>query len=107
MPRFFLKWYNKLFKHPVDDTADKNGTFIYPDLETALVGCFNVADNTLLEASEATIGNVNVNSFGIMEPLFDKVKTLVERKIDTLSLQNLFSRRIYFWAKSFNLKNKL
>ena len=94
-----MKWFNKLFKHPVDDTADENGAFIYPDLETALVGRFNVADNTLLEASEATIGNVNVNSFGIMEPLFDKVKTLVERKIDNLSLQNLFSRKMYFYLE--------
>jgi len=68
----FLFKANNMMTETQDDTADENGAFIYPDLETALVGCFNVADNTLLEASEATIGNVNVNSFGIMEPHFDK-----------------------------------
>ena len=58
-----------------DASNDENGAFIYPDLETALVGSFNVADKTLLEASEAVIGSVNVNSFGIMEPIFNEVKS--------------------------------
>ena len=43
-----------------DDVTDENGAFIYPDLETALVGRFNVTNYDLIEASEATIGSVTV-----------------------------------------------
>ena len=51
----------------------ENGAFIYPDFETVLLGTFNAEDNTLIEAFEATIKSVRVNSFGIMEPSFDEI----------------------------------
>ena len=100
-------------KHPVDDTADasdyENGAFIYPDLETALVGRFNVADNTLLEALEATVGSVNVNSFGIMEPIFDKVKSQLGEKyllhtVHAPLKTEVTIRKFYFWPSKYHMK---
>ena len=52
------------------DPTSKSTAFIYPDLNTAIVG--NFEDNSVSQAYEAMITSTTMNEFGILQPQFEQ-----------------------------------
>ena len=51
------------------DPTSKSTAFIYPDLNTAIVG--NFEDNSVSQAYEAMVTSTTMNEFGILQPQFE------------------------------------
>ena len=66
-----------------NSSYSKSTAFIYPDLNTALIGNFQ-DNNSLVEAYEAVITSVCMNDFGIMEPKFELSQNLFVNEAETL-----------------------